>query len=231
MKAVPLTLVLFDIDGTLLDVHGAGRRAFSQALVPVFGWNDDCEYVKFSGSTDFNIVQQIMERHSHAPTREEIDALFAQLAVEFERNMRTAKATLYPGVRELLAALSNDDRVLVGLLTGNLEACARIKLKHFDLHGHFMLGAFGHEHADRRDMARLALSRAEQHAGPDRPLTSRFVIGDTPNDIAGAHAIDATCIAVATGKFDTSALAAAGADCVVETLADTQNILQLISRA
>ena len=223
----PLTLVLFDIDGTLLDVHGAGRRAFAQAIDPVFGWKDDCEYVRFAGSTDLDILRQIAERHGHAPTRAEIEVFFDRLAVELEKNMATATLTLYPGVRELLATLSNDTRALVGLLTGNVESGARIKLKHFDIHGHFVLGAFGHEHGDRREIARLAFQRAEKHAGKRR-ITSRYVIGDTPNDVAAARAIDAACIAVATGKFTTQALLDAGADHAVDNLADTRSILDLI---
>ena len=223
----PLTLVLFDIDGTLLDVHGAGRRAFAQAIEPVFGWKDNCEYVRFAGSTDLDILRQIAERHGHAPSRAEIDAFFERLAVELEKNMATATLTLYPGVRELLATLSDDPRALVGLLTGNIEAGAHIKLKHFDLHGHFVLGAFGHEHGDRCEIARLACQRAEQHAGGKR-ITARYVIGDTPNDIAAARAISAVCIAVATGKFSAQTLLDSGADHAVEDLSDTRHVLGLI---
>ncbi|MFH0908191.1 MAG: HAD hydrolase-like protein [bacterium] len=222
-----LTLVLFDIDGTLLDVHGAGRRAFVKAIEPVFGWKDDCEYVRFSGSTDLDILRQIAERHGHTPSRKEIDAFFDRLSVELEKNMATARLTLHPGVRELLAVLSQDRRALVGLLTGNVEAGARIKLKHFNLHGHFVLGAFGHEHGDRREIARLAFQRAEQHAGKQR-IASRYLIGDTPNDIAAARAIDAICIAVATGKFTTESLLDAGADHAVRDLSDTNRVLELI---
>jgi len=223
----PLTLILFDIDGTLLDVHGAGRRAFAQAIEPVFGWKDDCAYVRFAGSTDLDILRQIAERHGHSPSRAEIDVFFERLAVELEKNMATATLTLYPGVRELLTALSDDKRALVGLLTGNIESGARIKLKHFGIHGHFVLGAFGHEHGDRREIARLAFRRAESHAGA-KQITSRFVIGDTPNDIAAARAIDAVCIAVATGKFTTQALLDAGADHAVDDLSSTRRILDLI---
>ncbi len=227
MNSEELTLVLFDIDGTLLDVHGAGRRAFAQAIEPVFGWKDNCEYVRFAGSTDLDILRQIAERHGHTPSRAEVDVFFDRLTVELEKNMASATFTLYPGVRELLATLSDDARALVGLLTGNVEAGARIKLKHFDLHGHFVLGAFGHEHGDRREIARLAFRRAEQHAG-GKHIAARYVIGDTPNDIAAARAIDAVCIAVATGKFTTQALLDAGADHAVDDLSDTRHILEIM---
>jgi phosphoglycolate phosphatase-like HAD superfamily hydrolase len=220
----PFTLVLFDIDGTLLDVRGAGRRAFAQAIDPVFGWKDDCAYVRFAGSTDLDILRQIAERHGHRLTRADSDRFFERLIVELERNMAGAELTIYPGVRELLAALSDNEDVILGLLTGNIEAGARIKLKHFDLHGHFVLGAFGHEHGDRREIARLANERADRHAGPRR-IAARFVIGDTPNDILAARAIGAKCIAVATGRFTTQNLLDAGADFAVENLADTRRVL------
>jgi phosphoglycolate phosphatase-like HAD superfamily hydrolase len=223
-----ITLVLFDIDGTLLEVHGAGRRAFAQAFQRQHGWTDDIAWVTFAGATDLDIHRQIVERRGHKPAPGEVDAFFTLLGEELEKNLRTATFKIYPGVRELLAVLSKDQRALVGLVTGNDETCAKMKLRHFDIHGHFVLGAFGHEHGDRRDIARLALKRAESALQPGQEIAARYVVGDTPNDIAGAQAIDATCIAVATGRFTPDLLREAGAAHVLNDLADVPRVLELL---
>jgi len=134
--------------------------------------------------------------------------------------------TVYPGVPELLERLSGDPRCLLALVTGNVETCAWIKLQLVNLHEHFVLGAFGHEHADRVQIARLALRRAEEHAG--HSFEKKFLIGDTPNDIKAAHAIGAMAIAVTTGAFTREELVAAKADVVLDDLTDLKSILALL---
>jgi phosphoglycolate phosphatase len=228
MPPAPVTLVLFDIDGTLLEVHGAGRRAFAQAMEALYGWTESLEWIRFAGATDLDIHRQIMERNNHTPQADEIPRFFDQLAVEMKKNLATSTPTLYPGVRELLAALSGDDRALVGLVTGNDETCARLKLAHFNLHEHVLLGAFGHEHGDRRDIARLALQRAHASLPEGRFIGSRFLIGDTPNDILAAQAIEARCIAVSTGRYAPDALLHAGANHVLPDLANVPLVLSIL---
>lgn len=212
-------LALLDIDGTLLDTRGAGRAAFARTVRAVFGWADDLSWVSFAGATDLDVLRRIGERHGRSFDAEETDRFFERLAFELEAALQAAPPAVFPGVRELLAALSAFPEALLGLVTGNTEACARIKLRHAGLHGHFMLGAFGHEHGDRVEIARLALRRAERHARGGR-LDPVVLIGDTPSDIAAARAIGARAVAVATGAYGAAALRAAGADLVVETLAD-----------
>lgn len=218
--------VLFDIDGTLLDLHGAGRRSFARALEPVFGWRDDIEYVHFAGNTDLNVLQQVMAAHGHSMTESERRLFFARLPEELERAAAGAELILFPGVRELLEALSGDSRVVLGLVTGNIEACARIKLRQFNLHGHFVLGAFGDEHADRGQIAKLALQRLREALDPGARLHTCYLVGDTPFDVAAASSIGAVSIAVATGKFDPAALREAGADTVFNDLSDTSAVVE-----
>lgn len=212
-------LALLDIDGTLLDTHGAGRAAFARAVRAVFGWADDLSWVSFAGATDLDVLRRIGERHGRAFDTEETDLFFERLALELDAALHGAPPSVFPGVRELLTALSGAPEALVGLVTGNTAACAHIKLRHAGLHGHFLLGAFGHEHGDRVEIARLALRRAERHARGSR-LDPVVLIGDTPSDIAAARAIGARAVAVATGAYGVAALRAAGADLVVETLGD-----------
>lgn len=226
-----ITLVLFDIDGTLLDTHGAGRQSFINALATVFGWHDDIGYIQFAGATDLDVLARIAARRGHQLVPIEEAEFLRQLPRELERTLPGATRVLHPGVRELLRELSADPRARLGLVTGNIEACALLKLAAFDLHGHFELGAFGHEHADRREIARLAAARAEASLEPGRRIAARFLIGDTPSDVAAARAIEATSIAVATGSFPAAALRAAGAGIVLESLADTAAVLSHLGLA
>ncbi len=231
MPPMNVTVVLFDIDGTLLDMRGAGRAAFVRALESVFGWRDDIRYINFSGNTDLNVLQRIMEHHGRSLTDEDCRRFFAQFPLELACAAREAELILYPGVRALLESLTLDASVVLGLVTGNIESCARIKLQQFDLHHHFVLGAFGDEHADRNDIARLAMQRVEKSLRPGQKVSAVFLVGDTPFDIAAAKSIGATAIAVATGKFTTAALLAAGADVALADLSDTAGVKALLKRA
>lgn len=225
-----MTIVLFDIDGTLLDLKGAGRRAFVRAIEAVFGWRDDIRYVNFAGNTDLNVLEQVMAAHGQPLKEGDAGRFFAQLPRELERTAAEpgGDRTIYPGVRELLERLSARPDVCLALVTGNIESCARFKLRQFDLHDHFVLGAFGNDHADRGRIAELALRRVLGSLPPDHPVRGRYLIGDTPFDIAAARAVDAVAIAVATGKFNVDELRAAGAHHALPDLGDTARVLRLL---
>jgi phosphoglycolate phosphatase len=222
------TVVLFDIDGTLLDMRGAGRKSFVRALKAVFGWDDDIQYIHFAGNTDLNVLQQVMDAHGRALTDNDRRRFFERMPVDLAQTAGEAELIIYPGVRELLETLSADPRVVLGLVTGNVEACARIKLWQFDLHEHFVLGAFGDDHADRSEIARLAMKRVHDHLKPGQEIGALFLVGDTPFDIAAAKSIDAESIAVATGKYDVNTLRTAGADHVLADLSDTEQVSRLL---
>ncbi len=224
-------LVLFDIDGTLLEVRGAGRRAFSRAIDHCFGWKNELKNIRFAGATDLDLFHKIAAEHGHEPTPDDERKFCNQLAYELKIAIGEdgISRTVYPGVPELLEKLSGDPRCLLGLVTGNVESCAWIKLQNVNLHEHFVLGAFGHEHADRIEIARLALRRAEDRAG--RRFEKLFLIGDTPNDIRAARAIGATAIAVATGAFRRDDLLAAGADAVLDDLGNLDAVQRVLGLA
>lgn len=228
MSSPVVNLVFFDIDGTLVHMAGAGRRAFARSLDRVFGWSEPIQSIDFAGATDLSVMERIMAEKGYQPSNEEMARFFEVLPEELAHTLPRAEPVLFPGVSELLRRLAGDDRFLLGLVTGNIEACARLKLARFDLDGHFFLGAFGHEHADRNEIARLALRRAEARLAPDRRVGRRFLIGDTPSDVAAAHAIGGTAIAVATGSFNAAQLADSGAEHVLEDLSDADAILKLL---
>jgi phosphoglycolate phosphatase-like HAD superfamily hydrolase len=221
------TLVLFDIDGTLLDTHGAGRRSFMRAVERAFGFADDLAGLTFAGATDLDLVEQLARRNGRAVEPRETEAFFALLPALLREELRREPPHVYPGVRELLHAFGEQPNVTLGLVTGNIESCAWVKLEACGIHEHFELGAFGHEHADRCEIARLARRRAERAGAYARCV----LIGDTPSDIRAAHAIGATSIAVATGGYAADALAAAGAHHVLADLADRPAVLQLAGLA
>ena len=221
------TLILFDIDGTLLDTRGAGRHSFTHALETAFGWGAEASAISFAGATDLDVLERIASRRDTRLTPEQVEDFFARLPGALREALQQEPLRVYPGVRALLDILSARDEVDLGLVTGNVESCAWIKLETCNLHGHFTLGAFGHEHGDRREIARLALHRAHQRLPPGRTYRACFLIGDTPSDIRAAHAIGATALAVATGSYDTTSLREAGADAVLTSLEPS---LELMAR-
>ncbi len=211
-------LYLFDIDGTLVDTGGAGMVALKEATRKIFG--HDGPALDLAGSTDLGIVANIHAHFEIEPTRERIDTYFEVYLGRLDWNLTHGgfPGRVFAGVHELLAELAGRDAASIGLLTGNTAGGAASKMRHFGLAGHFPFGAYGSDHADRNQLGPIALERAALHAGRSFTAAETWVIGDTPKDIACAHAIGARCLAVATGQFSAAALAAHGADQVVESL-------------
>ena len=200
-------LYLFDIDGTLLDTGGAGMRALQEATREIFGAAGP--ELDLAGSTDLGIAEFIHAHFGIAPERRRIDEFFAayHLRLDWQLAHGPCSGRVLGGVPELLAALARRPGATLGLLTGNTAAGAAAKLRHFKLDRYFAFGAYGGEHADRNQLGPLALARAAAHAGHPFPPAQTLVIGDTPKDIACAHAIGARCLAVATGRFSAADLA------------------------
>ena len=210
------TLVLFDIDGTLLQPLGAGIRGMNAAFGRLHRRPDALDDIAIAGRTDLSIVSDAFTKIGLPAERASVvalrDAYFDHLGTELARPVDGFFGVL-PGVPALLDHLERREDVAVGLLTGNFVRGAEIKLGHFDLWRRFSFGAFGDDHLDRRDLVPVAVQRAM--AMGHSPGTV-IVIGDTPLDIACAHAHGAMALAVATGPYSTSQLA--HANLVVETL-------------
>jgi phosphoglycolate phosphatase-like HAD superfamily hydrolase len=222
-----LTL-LFDIDGTLINTGGAGGTALIEAFCEDFGIEDPAR-VPFSGRTDRGIGTDLFEQHeiddSQANWQRLRDGYIARLPIHLpQRNGRVLE-----GVLQLLERLQSDEAVAIGLLTGNLQDGARIKLSYFDLLKHFTFGGFGDEHRDRNGVAAAALAAAKQHANGNFDPGRVWVIGDTPLDISCARAIDAKVLAVATGMHPANELADSQPDLVLEDLSDTELVLNILS--
>lgn len=209
-------LVLFDIDGTLVDVQGAGRLAFAQALERTWSIVDDLADVVFAGATDTGVLRQLRARHALHEADESM--FFRHMEHTLAAALSTSSPRLYPGVREGVTTWQQTPDAVLGLVTGNGRRCAHLKLEHAGLDpGIFDVGGYGDEHHDRDHLAHLARARAE--AGHGGAFDVTYLVGDTPNDIRAARAIGAVAVGVTTGHFNRAALLSAGAHIVVDSLA------------
>ncbi|MEP6493174.1 MAG: HAD family hydrolase [bacterium] len=227
-----MKLVLFDIDGTILLTDGAGKRAIHRALVQVFGGTGPADH-RFDGKTDPQIVRELMRIEGHGD--EHIDEhmwTLLDLYVEFLREELISGAAgvrVMPGVRELLDALGARDDILLGLLTGNLEAGAHAKLNAASIDPRrFRVGAYGSDHETRAELPAVAQRRARDELGVDISGRDVVVIGDTPADVTCGRAIGAWAIGVATGHYSVDDLRLHGADALFEDLSCTDDVVRAI---
>jgi phosphoglycolate phosphatase len=230
-RAMGRRVLLWDIDGTLVHAGPAGAAVFDSALVDVLG-SAPTDRVAMSGKTDPLIVREHLALLGLDPSPETIQEVCDRLAVrlaEAEGEIATSGSPC-PGVPELLDTLRRRDDVVSGLLTGNLEANARVKLRAFGL-DRFVdvgLGAFGSDDEDRNALVPIALRRVTDRLGVEPDPGDVWVIGDTPRDLDCARSGGVRCLLVATGAFDAPTLADLGADAVVEDLSDTDAVLELL---
>jgi phosphoglycolate phosphatase-like HAD superfamily hydrolase len=212
-------IVLFDIDGTLVSTGGAGAVAWKEAFDELYGIPADIGEFTDAGMTDPAVGAKTFEAVlGRKPTPIEL-AQVVQRRLEHlpEAVAESEGYRVLPGVPERLRQLSRAGHLL-GLITGNGDGAAFIKLARGDLMRWFTFGAYASAGVDRPGIVRQAVQRGEAMLGADVPNTDIYVIGDTPLDISAAHAAGCTAIAVATGHFDAAALREAGADHVLETL-------------
>jgi phosphoglycolate phosphatase-like HAD superfamily hydrolase len=219
-----MKVVLFDIDGTLINTGGAGRDALYTALARGFGVHDP-HPVNLSGRTDRGITRELFEAHGIAYTPENWQRFRDAYLDDLSLHLAQRRGHILPGVSELIAGLASRTSHALGLLTGNVREGARRKLSHYRLDHHFAFGGFGDIHPERDDVAREALAAARDHLGIDVPGNQVWVIGDTPLDVRCARAIGARVVAVATGSHGREELTASGADLVVENLSASAEVL------
>lgn len=231
-----MRLILFDIDGTLLLTDGIGRRAIHRALLAEMGTAGPIDGHRFDGKTDPQIVHELLTLAGHADAGDErrIAAVCRRyvemLEVELARADRAPR--LLNGVAALLAALTRAEterRALVGLLTGNLERGAALKLRAAGVEpGRFAVGAYGSDAARRPALPAIARRRAEALTGREIAGPDVVIVGDTPEDVACGRGIGARSIGVATGHYDVAALEAAGATHVFRDLGPTAAVLEAL---
>lgn len=223
-----MKLVLFDIDGTLVSARGAGRRAMRAAFERVFGTAGGIDHYDLRGRTDTRIVHDVMtaEGWEAARVKERLDDFFEAYVVGLATEIGDGRNVItLPGVATLVERLAGSANATLGLVTGNIEEGARIKLLPTGLWPRFPVGAFGSDHMDRRRLPSLAARRAQALLGTAFSPADVVVIGDTPHDIDCARAFGAVAVAVATGQYPREALLGERPDHFFEDLSDVETVL------
>lgn len=228
-------LVLFDIDGTILRTGGAGLEAMRDALVQVFGTAGDPTY-RYDGKTDRQIARELMRGAGFDDAT--IDARMDDLMSRYVAGLETRLAEpgrhvgMYPGVAEIIDVVDAHPDAMLGLLTGNVERGARLKLASVGLDfDRFRVNAFGSDHEVRAELPAIAHARMRETTGVELAGRDVVVIGDTPADIACGRALGARAIAVATGRYPVEELESHRPYAVFEDLSDTEAVLAAIEGA
>jgi phosphoglycolate phosphatase-like HAD superfamily hydrolase len=221
-------LLLFDIDGTLIQSGRAGVFALQRALAERFAVQDDLGDIEIAGMTDSGIVANILSKHQIPPTRESVAAFLDSYVHFLSLELPQRVGRVLPGVLELLEKLKARSHVVLALLTGNVSRGAKLKLEHYGVWHFFEFGAFADDHHDRNELGPFARARAREKHGHEFAATQIDVIGDTPRDIACGKAIDARTIAIATGICSRDALAAHHPDFLFDDLADVDEVIRLL---
>lgn len=211
--------ILFDIDGTLITTGGAGAVAWRRAFDDLYGIPADIGRFSDAGMTDPDVGRRTFEAVvGHAPSSAELARVLAKRLEHLPQAVaESAGYRVLDGVEETLPSLAAAG-FLLGLTTGGVEAAAHIKLARANLSRWFCFGGYGSDSADRAELTRIAVRRAEAILGIPVNTCHMLVVGDTPRDIDAARAAGATSVGVASGHFTAAELRAARADYVLESL-------------
>lgn len=221
-------LLLWDIDGTIISSGGCGEASLRLAVREIFGTEDDLRDIEIAGRTDTRIARQLLRKYGRPETDEGIAEIVNCYLRILPILLPQKVGRLLPGVGEVLAALAPREDVVLALLTGNVVAGARHKLSHYGVWHYFAFGAYADDHHERNELGPIAMKRARE-LGHDFAPQDVWVIGDTPHDIACARAFEAKVLAVATGNFNSTALAEFKPDALFEDMMDTSRVVATLT--
>jgi phosphoglycolate phosphatase len=228
-----MKLILFDIDGTLVHVqHEVTSRVVGEVVRQGLGHEGDFGAIELHGKTDRQILREICVALDcpEEEIAERCRVMETVLLDEWSRHLNPDTVKLLPGVRELLEELVTHEGVHLGLLTGNVEPAARMKLAPHDLNRYFTFGSFGSDSADRNMLPPIAVERAAAHTGLHFPWDRVLIIGDSHRDIACARAWGINALAVATGVLTLDDLLGYAPDAACSSLVETDYIFEFIAR-
>lgn len=215
MRRVPgaIKAVLWDIDGTLLTTGGAGAVAWQRAFQELYGVEANIDEHTRAGMTDPEITEIIFDEVvGRAGSSEEHAEVIAKY-LEYMPDAVTESTgyEVMPGIAEILPRLA-DEGVVQGLVTGNVEPAARIKLARGDLDKYFTFGGYGSDDRDRVKVTERAIQRAAEVTGAPLDLAATIAVGDTPRDVSAGHGAGIRVVGVATGAYSVAEQEEAGAD-------------------
>ncbi|TDI35267.1 MAG: HAD family hydrolase [Acidobacteria bacterium] len=230
-----MRLALFDVDGTLIDADGVGRRALAKAFAETFNLGETPELagqVRFSGALDPVIHREIARLLNISD--KQLEAAGEQLRASYLGHLASAcrhpgKSRVLPGVRQLLERLDATKDLWLGLITGNFEAGARIKMAPHHLNHFFPSGGFGEDGPDRAAVARVAVVRVAAGSGGSVEPAMVTIIGDSERDVACGRSNGYRTLAVASGWTSREVLAAAEPDHLVADLLGTDSLLEILT--
>lgn len=223
-----MRFILFDIDGTIMDSGGAGTRAMDTAFLELFSVRNAFETISMAGKTDMQILREGFELHTIEHSNGVIPEFYRIYAGYLKENMKKAAGHIKPGIREALRELRAQKEFILGLLTGNIEEGARIKLDFYGLNDYFNIGAFGNDDEDRDRLLPIAVDKLFKKSSLRVSFRDCVVIGDTPMDVSCSKPYGAFSVAVATGPYSAAALSEAGADVVLNDLSDTEAFMSVL---
>lgn len=221
-----MTVLFWDIDGTLLTTGRAGVFAWEDAVRELTGHEFELASIRIAGMTDFQIAERMFQTLGVETDQALLHRFVARYGELLPSSLPRKQGTVMPNVREILERLQHRSDIRSYLLTGNTRAGAHAKLTHYNLLQYFPDGAFAEDTGDRRSIARRALSLARSNGDIDE--RRMFVIGDTPHDVECARAIDARTIAVATGGYTFDELEPYHPWCVLRALPTVDEFVKLI---
>lgn len=222
-------LILFDIDKTLIDRSECHHQAFIHAFKKVFGVNTSVEVINYHGKTDPQIMHEVLlveglKENDICPYKNDfLDCL----SKYFVAKVKYDEIKVMDGAVDLLKELENE-KVLLGLLTGNIETIAYAKLNHVDLGHYFKLGGFGSDSYYRPNLVLKAIQRAENDFGFMNNKNNIFVVGDTPLDVAAGLKTGILTIGVASGEYSKDELRNSRAHFVLDDLKNKNEFLKIV---
>ncbi len=225
-----MKLLLFDIDGTILMTHRLGRRVMEGSLSAFFGRPIKTEGVAFAGRTDGQIVSDALRSSgiSESEIAHKLPGALEAFSEAMAEVITKDNVTLLPGMQPLIDGLSAHPHIVLGLVTGNLERTAYLKLDAVGMAGHFPFGAFGSDAFDRNELPAIAVRRAREATGRQFTGSDVIIIGDTEHDVHCSRTIGALCVAVCTGHYSRQELSKHEPDVIFDDLTDYERFLEAV---
>jgi len=221
-----MRLLLFDIDGTLVNTGGAGVKSLKMTVRNRFRTEDDLRDIEIAGKTDRAIIRDILCKYQVDPTEENITSFAREYIDGLPLCLSRTRGRVLPGIQQVLERLKPQPHIVLALLTGNLQEGARLKLQHYGLWDFFEFGAFADDHYDRNQLGAFARKRAQLKHGHDFDAADIDVIGDTNHDIACGKAFGARTIAVATGSWSRERLQGCAPDFWFDDFSDADDVIE-----